>query len=437
MAVRRQQVAWVLTIGDELLRGEIVDSNKSYLSERLLRLDLETSRHVTVGDDPAEIRAQLRAGASSARVILVSGGLGPTRDDITTEVVAESLGRRLVRNPEALENIRQFFESLGREMAENNAKQADFPEGAEVLPNPLGTAPGFMVDVDGCLVFCMPGVPRELYRMMDQEVLPRLEARLASDQVLQTALLRTFGLGESSLDRDLSDLGRDDPDVSLGFRTQFPDNLVRVVARGADLAGAEARLREVVEEIRQRLGALVIAESEERLESVVGRLLREGGHTIATAESCTGGLIASLLTDVPGSSGYVLEGVVAYSNVAKIRQLGVLPADLEAHGAVSEPVARQMAQGIRSRTGADFGVATTGIAGPDGGTDQKPVGTLHVALATAAGVEAQCYQLMRDRGRNKLLAAHIALDWVRRRILGLGLPDRTYPRLRGVDEPKS
>jgi nicotinamide-nucleotide amidase len=193
----------------------------------------------------------------------------------------------------------------------------------------------------------------------------------------------------------------------------------------------------VVEEIRQRLGALVIAESEERLESVVGGLLREGGHTIATAESCTGGLIASLLTDVPGSSGYVLEGVVAYSNVAKIRQLGVLPADLEAHGAVSEPVARQMAQGIRSRTGADFGVATTGIAGPDGGTDQKPVGTLHVALATAAGVEAQCYQLMRDRGRNKLLAAHIALDWVRRRILGLGLPDRTYPRLRGVDEPKS
>jgi nicotinamide-nucleotide amidase len=430
-------VAWVLTIGDELLRGEIVDSNKSYLSERLLRLDLETARHVTVADDPEEIETQLRAGAAIARVILVSGGLGPTRDDITTEVVAKAFGRPLVRNAEALENIRQFFESLGREMAENNAKQADFPEGAELLPNPLGTAPGFMVDVDGCLVFCMPGVPRELYRMMDQEVLPRVEARLSSAKILRTALIRTFGLGESSLDRDLADLARGDPDVSLGFRTQFPDNLVRVVARGADAAAAEARLGEVLETIRQRLGALIVAEDEERLESVVGRLLREAGHTIATAESCTGGLIASLLTDVPGSSAYVLEGVVAYSNEAKIRRLGVLAVDLEAHGAVSEPVACQMAQGIRSRTGADFGVATTGIAGPDGGTDQKPVGTLHVALATAEGVESQRYQLMRDRGRNKLLAAHIALDWVRRRMLGLGLPEQTYPRLRGVGEPKS
>jgi nicotinamide-nucleotide amidase len=433
----RREVAWVLTIGDELLRGEVVDSNKSYLCERLLRLDLETARQVTVGDDAVEIETQLRMGASAARVILVSGGLGPTRDDITTEVVARTFGRRMIRDPEALEGIRKFFQSLGREMAENNAKQADFPEGAKVLPNPLGTAPGFMLDAEGCLIFCMPGVPRELYRMMDREVLPRLEARLASGQVLRTSLLRTFGLGESSLDRDLSDLARDDPGVSLGFRTQFPDNLVRVVARGADAAGAEARLHELVEAIRRRLGALVIGEGEERIESVVGRLLRQGGYTIATAESCTGGLIASLLTDVPGSSAYLLEGVVVYSNAAKVRQLGVCPDDLETHGAVSEPVVRQMAQGIRGRTGADFGLATTGIAGPDGGTDEKPVGTLHLALATADGIEAQRYQLMRDRARNKLLAAHIALDWVRRRILGLGLPDQTYPRLRGTSGPTS
>lgn len=431
--------AWVLTIGDELLRGEIVDSNKSFLSERLLQLDIETTRHVTVADDEAEIAAQLRAAAEHARVVLVSGGLGPTRDDITTAVLAKTFGRLLVRRPEEVERIRAFFASVGREMAENNAKQADFPAGAEVLPNPLGTAPGFMLEAEQTLFFCMPGVPRELYRMVDEEVLPRLRAHPlvgTPDGVARALLLRTFGLGESALDRELSDLSDERRGVALGFRTQFPDNLVRVVARGPDDATARARLDEAVDEVKRRLGPLLVGEGDAPLESVVGRLLIDGKHSVAIAESCTGGLIASLLTDVPGSSAYLLEAVVAYSNEAKIRELGVSPEDLDAHGAVSQPVAEQMARGIRERTGASFGVATTGVAGPDGGSDAKPVGTVYVALASEQGVTARRYQLFTDRARNKRLGAQIALDWLRRQVLGLELPDETFPRLRGSSPPR-
>jgi len=424
--------AWVLTIGDELLRGEIVDSNKSFLSERLLQLDLETFRHVTVGDVADDISEQLRQGVQSARVVLVSGGLGPTRDDITTEVVASTFGRRLVRRPAELERIRAFFASVGREMADNNAKQADFPDGAEVLANPVGTAPGFMLDIEDTLIFCMPGVPRELYKMMDEQVLPRVRDRFAPDGVVRATLLRTFGLGESTLDNELADIGDAAGGIALGFRTQFPDNLVRVVARGPDDATARDRLARAVAEVRERLGPLVLGESERTLDAIVGELLIDGKHTVAVAESCTGGLIASMLTDVPGSSAYLLEGIVAYSNEAKIRDLGVAADLLAEHGAVSEPVVRQMAEGVRARSGAEFALATTGIAGPDGGTEDKPVGTVWIGLAHPQGTDVRRYQLFTDRARNKRLTAQIALDWLRRRVLGLDLPDETFPRLRGL-----
>jgi nicotinamide-nucleotide amidase len=425
-------VAWVLTIGDELLRGEIVDSNKSLLSERLLLIDIETARHVSVPDDRDAIEELLREAARRARVVLVSGGLGPTRDDLTTEVAARAFGRRIVRDARALEELARWFQSMGREMADNNAKQADFPEGAEVLPNPVGTAPGFMLEADASLLFFMPGVPRELARMLDEQVIPRIESRLGRGSVVRAALLRTFGLGESVLDRELRDVASDDPAVTLGFRTQFPDNLVRVVARGASEPQAKERLERAVQEIRRRLGPLVLGVGERRLETIVADLLLASGRTIAVAESCTGGLIASRLTDTPGSSAYLLEGVVAYANAAKVRELGVRAEDLARHGAVSEPVVRQMAEGVRARAGADIGLATTGIAGPDGGSDEKPVGTLFVALADAAGTEARRYQLLRERARNKELATQLALDWVRRRLLGVELPETSFPRLRAA-----
>jgi nicotinamide-nucleotide amidase len=426
--------AWIVTVGDELLRGEIIDSNKAHLCDRLLGLELETARQVTVPDDPAAIEEVLREAARRARVVLVSGGLGPTRDDITTEVAARTFGRKLVRDSNELERIRAFFRSVGREMAENNAKQADFPEGAEVLANPIGTAPGFMLEAEGALLFFMPGVPRELYQMVQDQVLPRVSARLERDGVVRAKLLRTFGMGESTLDRELSDLARDDPTVCLGFRTQFPDNLVRVTTRAKSAGEAEAKLGAVVDEIHRRLGPLVLGEGERGIERIVAELLTEKGKTVAVAESCTGGLLAGALTDVPGSSAFFLEGLVVYSNAAKIRDLGVPPEVIEEHGAVSEETAERMAHGVRSRSGADIGVATTGVAGPGGGTEEKPVGTVVIALCDAEGTVVRRYQMMRDRDRNRALAVHVALDWIRRRVSGIGVPDATFPRLTSSGE---
>jgi nicotinamide-nucleotide amidase len=434
-APRSRDGVWVVTIGDELLRGEIVDSNKSRLSERMLALDLESARHVSVPDDPASMEEVLREAAARARVVLVSGGLGPTRDDLTTEVAARTFGRKLYRDAAALEHVRAFFRRFNREMAENNAKQADFPEGAEVLPNPLGTAPGFMLEVpagaDGEItqLFFMPGVPRELHRMLDEEVMPRVAARLGKGRVVRARLLRTFGIGESNLDRILHDIAQNDADAVLGFRTQFPDNLVRVVVRAADDATANRRLDELEREIRARLGDLVLGVGERGLEEIVAELLREKKLTLAVAESLTGGLVTSRLTDVPGSSAYLLASFVTYANDAKVRELGVDPEALARHGAVSEVVARQMAEGARRRAGTDVGLATTGVAGPDGGSPEKPVGTLWLALADSAGTIAHRYQMMNERRRNKDLASQLALDWLRRRLSGMPITADTFPRL--------
>ena len=428
---------WVVTIGDELLRGEIVDSNKSHLSQRMLALDLESARHVSVPDDPAAIEEVLRQAAARARVVLVSGGLGPTRDDLTTEVAARTFGRKLYRDAAALEHIRAFFRRFNREMAENNAKQADFPEGAVVLPNPMGTAPGFMLEVPDAggelaQLFFMPGVPRELHRMVDEEVMPRIAARLGGGRVVRARLLRTFGIGESNLDRVLHDIAQNDPHAVLGFRTQFPDNLVRALVRADDADAAERRLDELEREIRARLGEQVLGAGERGLEEIVAELLREQKRTIAVAESLTGGLIASRLTDVPGSSAYLLAGFVTYANDAKVRELGVDPAALARDGAVSESVARQMAEGARRRAGTDIGLATTGVAGPDGGSAEKPVGTVWIALADAHGTIAHRYQMMTERRRNKDLASQLALDWLRRRLLGLPITADVFPRLQGA-----
>ena len=412
--------AEILTIGDEVLRGEIVDSNKSLLSDRLLSLDIETHFHVSVRDDPADMTDAFLRAAERSDVVLVSGGLGPTRDDITSEVLAQAFGRELVLDDEALETIRAFFRGIGREMTENNAKQAWFPESAGVLPNPIGTAPGFVIEERGALFFCLPGVPRELSRMMEEQVLPRLARRTGAEQVVRARLLRTFGMGESTLDAELEDIAAEG-DVTLGFRTAFPENFLRPVARAATVEEAEAKLDRVCQAIRERLGPLVYAEGDQTLPTVVGHLLRGTGQTLAVAESCTGGLIAEQITDVAGASDYFLGGVVAYANEAKQALLGVPAALLEEHGAVSEPVVRAMAEGVRERFDADFGLATTGISGPGGGSPGKPVGLVHVALARADETSAAHFAFPLDRQRHRLLTAQVALDWVRRALLGAEL----------------
>jgi len=412
--------AEILTIGDELLRGEIVDSNKAFLSDRLFGLDIETRFQVSVGDDPLDMEDAFRRAAGRSDVALVSGGLGPTRDDLTIEVLARTFGRSLQVDRASLEAIQAFFARFGREMAPNNAKQANFPQGAEVLPNPIGTAPGCLLEESGTLFFCMPGVPRELHQMMDEQVLPRIAERLAGAEgrpVVRTALLRTFGIGESNLDADLADIAREDG-VSLSFRTSFPDNFLRPVARGATASEAEAKLARVCDAIRGRLGSLVYGSDAETMEEVAGKLLRERGKTLAVAESCTGGLVGERITAVPGSSDYFLGGVVAYSDRIKVALLGVPESLLLKHGAVSEPVALAMAAGARERFGADLAVSTTGIAGPGGGSAAKPVGLVWVGFTDGEESDAQEFELPLDRSRHRMATAQIALDWVRRALLG-------------------
>jgi nicotinamide-nucleotide amidase len=422
--------AEILTIGDELLRGEIVDTNKSVLSERLLRFEVETRFQSSVCDDPDDMADAFRRAASRADVVLVSGGLGPTRDDITLEVLAHTFGRGLVRHEPSLAAIRAFFARLGREMSPSNEKQALLPEGAEVLPNPVGTAPGCLLEAGGALFFCLPGVPRELLRMLDEEVLPRLASRLrpAARGVMRATLLRTFGMGESTLEDELRDLARE-AGVSLGFRTAFPDNYLRPVVRAATEAEAEAKLARVVEAIEKRLGPLIYGRDDETLEQALGALLVARRLSLAVAESCTGGLLAERISAVPGASRYFRGGVVAYADDAKRELLGVPEALLAAHGAVSAPVARAMAEGARARLGADLAVSTTGISGPDGGTAEKPVGLVFVGYADARGSEAHEFLFPFDRARHRLVTSQVALDWVRRGLLGEA---RVAPRwLRG------
>jgi nicotinamide-nucleotide amidase len=446
--------AEIITIGDEVLRGEIVDSNKAFLSERLLDLGIECHYHTSVRDIAEDMSDAFVRAISRCDAVLVSGGLGATRDDLTAAVLARTLGREMLLDRASLETIREFFRRLGREMSENNAKQAYFPSGAEVLANPVGTAPGFVIEQDGALVFCLPGVPREMKRMMDEQVLPRLAAREAAHEngrrvpgggsagalaaparlVLRSALLRTFGMGESALDVELADIGVG-PGLELGFRTSFPDNYLRPTARAATAEEAEAKLAGLCRAIRERLGPLVYGEGDESMEQVVGRLLRERVKTLSVAESCTGGLIAERITEVSGSSDYFSGGVAAYSNASKTALLGVSEALLREHGAVSGPVAAAMAEGGRSRFGSDVAISTTGISGPGGGTEEKPVGLVFVALADVDGTHVERFVFPLDRPRHRSLTAQVALDWVRRRLLGVELVGPSLIQRRGGSSP--
>lgn len=412
--------AEILTIGDEILRGEIVDTNKARISERLREHDVEVRFQTSCADVAADMADAFRRAASRVEVVIVSGGLGPTRDDLTIDVLARCFERELVLDPASLEAIRSFFARLGREMAPSNEKQAWLPRGAVVLPNPIGTAPGCMLEAGGAVFFCLPGVPRELDRMLQAEVLPRLAAlrRGRGGEVVRSSLLRTFGIGESSLEDALADVAREEG-ATLGFRTAFPDNYLRPLVRAASAEIAEAKLGSLVAQIRARLGALVYAEGEATLEAVVQRMLSERGLSLAVAESCSGGLLAERITSVPGASEVFRGGVVAYANAAKAELLGVPWALLEQHGAVSEPTARAMAEGVRKRLGADVGVATTGISGPGGGSEDKPVGLVFVALAREGGTDAARFVLPLDRERHRRLTVQVALDAVRRSLLGV------------------
>lgn len=406
----------ILSTGDELTTGRTQDTNASFLADRLVGIGLEVVAILVVGDDAERITWAWRQAIEQAELVICTGGLGPTADDLTTPTLGAMLERRLVLDEQVASRIRQLFESMGRTMPENNLRQAQFPEGAVILPNRLGTAPGYRLEVENARglrhVVVLPGVPREMKPMFDEQVVPWLRALRGSDEIFLAQTFQTFGISESGLDQLLA--GALEPNEGrLSFRAAFPQVSVRVLVKGTP-GEAEARLQSAAQRIRARIGEYCYAEGEVSMEEVVGRLLTERGTTLAVAESCTGGLIGHRLTNVPGSSAYLRADLVAYSNPAKESLLGVRPETLAAHGAVSVETAAEMADGARRATAASVGLAVTGIAGPDGGTADKPVGTVCIAIATGTATYRHRYQLWGTRDWIKLLSSQIALDWVRR-----------------------
>jgi nicotinamide-nucleotide amidase len=408
--------AEIVTIGTEILLGDLVDTNTSWLSQRLAALGIGIYRHTTVGDNSERIVGALRDAASRTDLVITTGGLGPTSDDLTNECLANLVGRDMVEYPEAREHVDEMFRRFGRSPSPSNYKQALFPQGARLIPNPLGTAMGALLDADGTLFATLPGVPPEMKRMFDEMLEPLIRNR--SDGSIVSRTLWFAGIGESALAERVQDfLDASDPTVApLAGQGKVR---LRITTRAATPDQAEAKIAPVEKEILARVGEFFFGEDEETLESAVGRLLEGRDATLALAESCTGGLLAKRLTDVPGSSAYFVEGLVTYSNESKERLLGVPRPTLEVHGAVSEPVARAMAEGARSLAGSDYGLSITGVAGPGGGTDEKPVGLVYVGIAdqegaTAEGVDLSAWSESREAIRER--SANRALDLLRLRL---------------------
>lgn len=411
--------AVVLSIGTELTRGELVDTNAGALSAQLTALGFEVVGMHTVDDDLPRIVAKLRALVGEAAVVVATGGLGPTSDDLTAAAVAEAFAAPLVRDEASLARIVQIFERFGRAMPPSNAKQADVPEGSIILPNPAGTAPGFSIEREGTRFFFMPGVPREMEAIFAGSVAPSL-APLGKPAGAMVHL-RTFGLPESAVAERVEALSPAASEITVGYRATFPEIHVKFWARGADLAECEARAKAFAQRAREALGDVVYGDENVTFPAAVGEAFRHRKLTLAVAESCTGGLVGELLTGVPGSSDFFLLDAVVYANLAKTEVLGVSPDLLRAYGAVSGEAAMAMAEGARKIVDADVAVSITGIAGPGGGSDDKPVGTVFFGLSRR-GEEPRALtrRFSGDRERVRVLAAHVALRLVKRAAEGAG-----------------
>jgi nicotinamide-nucleotide amidase len=402
----------VLCIGTELTRGELVNTNASWLAAYLTDIGFEVIEDVVVDDHCARIKGTLERLGSSARVIVCTGGLGPTTDDITTDAVARVLGLRLVRDEASFEAIRRRIEKYGRVMSETNAKQADFPEGADILPNAIGTAPGFGVTLGGALAFFLPGVPREMKKMFEEQVVPRIRALAARDS--NQVRLRTYGLPESVVSERLGGVEDAFPGVILGYRAHFPEIEVKVLARASTRELARELCDRATLEVKSRLTDVVFGEADDTFAGVVGRALRAKGLTLAIAESCTGGLVGHMITREPGASDFLLVDAVTYANSAKTRLLGIDEDVIRGHGAVSSEVAAAMAEGVKRVSGADIALSLTGTAGPSGGTAMKPVGTVFIAVAGSEGTTVKERHFAGDRYQIQTLAAYAGLELVRR-----------------------
>ncbi|MFN2515955.1 MAG: competence/damage-inducible protein A [Pyrinomonadaceae bacterium] len=408
--------AEIIAIGSELLAPDRSDTNSLWLTDKLNSIGIEVKLKTIVGDDDARLEEAIKDATRRSKVVITTGGLGPTEDDITRKVAARALGRRLSLDENILADLRQRFLSFGHVMPERNSRQAMVIEKAEVLPNPNGSAPGMFTEHEGVAIILLPGPPREMRPMFENHVLPKLATRAGSIKVVRR-LLRVAGLGESAVDEKIAPVYTqyENPQTTILFNQSEIE--IHLTARGRTEADAGVLLDRLSGQIEERLGNAVFSFAGETMEEVVGLKLTLGRYTLAVAESCTGGLVAQRLTDVPGSSKYFIEGAVTYSNEAKTRTLGVEPALLLEHGAVSAPVAEAMAEGIRKRARTDFGLAVTGIAGPGGGSEEKPVGLVYIALADDIKTKHRKLQIPGDRQLIRWRSSQAALDLLRRRLI--------------------
>lgn len=378
--------ACVVSIGNELLNGQTTDTNTSWLAGRLFELGIATVGGWTVPDEILPIVKALEAAAAQADIVLITGGLGPTDDDLTRQAVADYLGVELEFHTDILETLKTFFEKRGVLMAEKNKSQAYIPAGCEILTNPYGTAPGFWCRKNSTVFAVMPGVPAKMMRMFDEQIVPRIR-KMDTDSVIVAGKVRCFGAGESTIAQKLGNLMDRSRNPLINCTCGSGEILLHLIAQTPDRSTAEKMISDDKKMLSALLGKWVYGYDNESFPAIVGDLLRQKGLTISLAESCTGGLLSKLLTDIPGSSDYVRAGWVTYSNEAKISQLDVPEQLIEEYGAVSEPVARAMALGAAKKTGATVTVGITGIAGPGGGTDEKPVGLVYIAVS----VEGECF----------------------------------------------
>jgi nicotinamide-nucleotide amidase len=409
----------ILTIGNELTSGKTQDTNSSFIARHVNIQGWQVSVIMSVSDDGAAIKGALDYIMTLSDAVIVTGGLGPTADDITTASVAGAFGLGLYTDEIVLKNIRERFERYQLKWTDNNAKQALFPEGAETICNPVGTAWGYFLKRDGKIIAVVPGVPSEVKKMMPEGVIPVLRREyITTAQHVESRIIKLSGIIEARVDQALADVDFDSIGVTIGFYPNFPEIQVVLTARCATEQEAKERIKAAEEHVSSRLQQYIFAYDQDTLEGIVASLLTDKKLTLAVAESCTGGLITDRLTDIPGSSNFLERGVITYSNTSKTDLLGVPEDILRDFGAVSEQTATLMAEGVRRVAGTDLGLATTGIAGPTGGTEEKPVGTVFIALADGRKTFCRNYAFRWDRRRNKMITSQVALMMIKRYLTG-------------------
>ncbi len=405
----------IIAVGTELLLGNIVNTNAQYLSQKLADLGIDVYYHVVVGDNLKRLTETIKTSLERSDIVITSGGLGPTADDITKEGAAQAMGLKLLPDEESIERIKKMFSSTGRIMTENNIKQGYIPEGAVVLENNNGTAPGVLIEKEGKIVIMLPGPPKELYPMFESKVLPYLKSK--TDSTIRSKVLRVIGVGESAVEHILKDIFDSQANPTIAPYAKDGEVHLRITAKTGIPEEADSLIAEMEQKVRAILGDNIYGCNEETLEEAVLKLLQKKNLTISLAESCTGGLVASRLTDIPGASASLISGVISYSNESKINMLKVKEETIRKYGAVSPQTAEEMAVGAKRLSNTDIGLSITGIAGPDGGSAEKPVGLCYIGIAIGKSVNVQKIMLTGNRNRIRWGSSSRALDFLRRELL--------------------